>query len=107
MKITLLLSEGCAHKEQARALVQAAIADTGVDAEIEEVMVRTDEDARRASVIGSPSIKVEGLDVEYAEREPDETSSGCRYYNTPAGWKPLPEKGLIVGAISRARARSA
>lgn len=107
VKITMMLSEGCAHKDQARALLSEAIAEAGVEAEIEEIMVRTDEDAKRANVIGSPSIKVEGLDVEYADREPDETSNGCRYYNTPAGWKPLPEKGMILRAISRAQGRTA
>lgn len=107
MKITIALSEGCAHKDQARALLKEAIAEAGVEAEIEEILVRTDEDAKNASVIGSPSIKVEGLDVEYADREPDETSNGCRYYNTPAGWKPLPEKGMILRAISRAQGRTA
>jgi hypothetical protein len=106
VKIQLMLSEGCSHKDAARALLNEAISDTGVEAEIEEIMVRTDEDARIASVIGSPSIKVEGLDIEYADREPDETSNGCRYYNTPAGWKPLPEKGMIVRGIERARGRS-
>ncbi len=107
MKITLMLSEGCAHKDQARALLNEAIAETGVEADIEEIVVRTDEDAKMANVIGSPSIKVEGLDVEYADREPDETSNGCRYYNTPAGWKPFPEKGMIVRAITRAQGRTA
>lgn len=107
MKITLMLSEGCAHKDQARALLNEAIAESGVEAEIDEIMVRTDEDAKMANVIGSPTIKVEGFDVEYADRTPDETSNGCRYYNTPAGWKPLPEKGMILRAISRASGRTA
>ena len=45
----------------------------------------------------------DGVDVEHAEREPAETSPSCRYYNTLAGWKPLPEKGMVVRAIQRAQ----
>ena len=103
MKITLMLSESCSHHEEARALVQGAVAEAGVDAEVEEVLVRTDEDAKLGKVLGSPTIRIEGLDIEYAEREPDETSNGCRYYNTPTGWKPIPEQGMIVRAIARAQ----
>ena len=102
MKITIMLSEGCAHQEETRAVVQEAITDAGVEAEVDEVMVRTDEDAKNAHVIGSPTIRINGQDIEYGEREPDETSNGCRYYNTPSGWKALPTKGMIVYAINRA-----
>ena len=49
--------------------------------------------------------RVNGFDVEYAEREPDETTAGCRYYATPEGWKPLPSRGMIVRAINVARER--
>ena len=39
------------------------------------------------------------------EREPDERSAGVRYFNTMAGWKPIPEKGMLVRALQRARER--
>ena len=32
----------------------------------------------------------------------EETTAGVRYYNTPAGWKSIPEKGLIIRALERA-----
>jgi hypothetical protein len=103
MKITVQFTDSCSHQDAVRDLLREAVADAGVEVEIEESSVRTDEEAQRAKVLGSPTIRVEGLDVEYAEREPDETSNGCRYYNTPAGWKPFPEKGMIIRAIERAR----
>ncbi len=102
MKITLLLTDSCTHRDEARALVDDAITDTGVEAEIEVVQVRTDEEARQVKVLGSPSIRVDGRDIEYGEQEPEETQPGCRYYNSPAGWMPLPDKGLLIRAIERA-----
>ena len=105
MKITLLITDSCAHKDEARRMVDEALAETGADAEVEVVSVRTDDEARQKKVLGSPSIRVDGLDIEYGDREPEETQPGCRYYNTPAGWKPVPEKGLLVRAIERAQAR--
>ena len=103
VKITLMLTDSCTHHDDARTLLREAIAESGAEAAVIEVIVRTDEEAKRAGVIGSPTIQVEGLDVEYADRAPDETSNGCRYYNSPAGWKPYPEQGMIVSAIKRAQ----
>ena len=103
MKITLMLTESCPHGDDARALIDEALAESGVEAEIETVSVRTDEEAHEAKVIGSPTIRVDGLDIEHAEREPPETSANCRYYNSPAGWRPLPDKGMLLRAIERAQ----
>ena len=55
--------------------------------------------------IASPTIRIDGLDVEYQEREPEERSAGQRYFNTPAGWKPYPEVGMIVRALEAAKVR--
>ena len=51
----------------------------------------------------TPTIRVEGLDIEHADREPPETSPNCRYYNSPAGWRPVPDKGMLVRAIEHAQ----
>jgi hypothetical protein len=103
MQITLMLTENCTHHDQARELLNEAIAESGVEAEVEEVMVRTEEEAHDAKVIGSPTVRVDGLDVEHADREPPETSPNCRYYNSPAGWQPVPDKGMLLRAIERAQ----
>ena len=106
MKITLMLTENCSHHDHARAVLNEAIEETGVDAEVEEIQVRTDEEAHNAGVIGSPTIRVDGLDVEHGDREPPETSPNCRYYNSPTGWLPVPDKGMIVRSIESAQAKS-
>lgn len=100
-----MLTESCPHRDDARALVDAAIVETSIDANLEVITVRTDEEARQSKVLGSPSIRVDGRDIEYGEQEPAETQPGCRYYNSPAGWMPIPEKGLLVRAIEAARDR--
>ena len=108
MKIDVWVSRSCSHQEQSRKLVDEAVAEAGVsDVDVAVHQVDGPDDARAQKVIGSPTIRVNGVDVEYAEREPDETSPGCRYYSTPDGWKPLPERGMIVRAITVAKAREA
>jgi hypothetical protein len=108
MEITLQLAERCSHHDQARALLKEALAEVGLsDVPVTETVVRTEEDALAAKCLGSPTIRVNGYDVEYQEREPDETSAGCRYFNTPAGWKPIPEKGMLIRALNTAKQREA
>ena len=109
MEVALTLTErGESHHEEVRSLLREALNEVGLDeVEIQETLIRGDEEAIPIKCIGSPTIRVNGLDVEYREREPDETSAGVRYYNTPAGWKFVPEKGMIVRALELAKADEA
>ena len=79
-------------------MAEAGVSSTTID----ETIIRSDEEAINIKCLGSPTIRINGLDIEYREREPEETTAGVRYYNTPAGWKSIPEKGLIIRALERA-----
>jgi len=105
MEVTLTLTErGQDHHEEVRALLRDALDESGLnDVEVEETTIRGDEEAIAIKCLGSPTIRINGFDVEYQEREPDETTAGVRYYNTPAGWKSIPEKGMILRAIEKAK----
>jgi hypothetical protein len=78
---------------------------TEIEAEVVYTEVTDSEDAKQKRFLGSPSIRVDGIDVEYGEREPDEYQSGTRYYNTPQGWKPYPHARLIANTILEAQQR--
>src|SRR5690606_361171 len=103
--ITMVLSErGKDHWDKVREVLQESIAEAGLEGvEVQESIIRDDEQAIDAKCIGSPTIRVNGLDVEYMEREPDERSAGLRYFNTIAGWTPVPEKGMIVRSLLKAK----
>ncbi len=106
MKIETYLGRGCSHETATRQVIDQALADASItDAELVFISVDTPEDARARRMLGSPTIRVNGIDVEYGDREPDETTTGCRYFNTPDGWKPVPHPGMIVRTINVARAR--
>jgi len=94
--------------ENARTLVEEAVAQAGVpDAEIEVIPIQNDDQAKAQRSLGAPTVRIDGFDAEYAEREPPETTAGARYYSTPDGWQRLPERGMIVFAIKEAQARAA
>src|SRR4051812_23422504 len=108
MRIETYFGRSCSHQDTTRELIQEALQEAGAtEAEVTFAMVDSPEDARAKKVLGSPTIRVNGMDVEYGDREPDETTAGCRYYATPDGWKPVPHRGMIVRAITIAKQREA
>ena len=104
MKIVLYVATDDPLTDDARRLIDEAVGETGIDAEIETRVVTSMDDAQDVRCLGSPTVRVEGRDVEYGEREPPETTNGERYYGTPDGWARLPTVGMITFAINEARA---
>jgi hypothetical protein len=102
MKIEFMYSRSTGKSAEALEALQQALEATGVEAEVAYIEVEGSEEAKRLRFLGSPSIRVEGVDVEYGEREPEEYQSGTRYYNTPQGWKPYPHARLIANTILEA-----
>jgi hypothetical protein len=99
MKIEFLFSKATGRGKEAEDALRLALEAT--DSTIEVVYTEVDgaEDAKDKRFLGSPSIRVNGVDVEYGDREPDEYQAGTRYYNTPEGWKPFPHARLIANTI--------
>jgi hypothetical protein len=102
MRIQVFISPSCSHAEATMAMVKEYLAESGVEAEVEEVVTANFEDAKNVRSLGSPTVRIDGVDIEYGTNEPQEFTSECRYYNTTEGWTPVPPRHLILGAITRA-----
>ncbi len=99
MKIEFLYSKSTGRSAEAEEALRMAIESTEPGLEVVYTEVTDSEDAKDNRFLGSPSIRVDGIDVEYGDREPDEYQAGTRYYNTPQGWKPYPHARLIANTI--------
>jgi hypothetical protein len=64
MKIQILMSPGCRHGEGALKLVTEIVHENALGASVEAIMVATLEDAARWSFPGSPTVRVDGLDID-------------------------------------------
>jgi len=96
MKIDFLFSPECPHEEPAWALVQDVVAGLVPDAELNRVEVRTLEQAQERHCFGSPSVQIDGRDLEGPGRE---ASLSCRLYEDGTG---VPPRWLLEAAILRA-----
>jgi hypothetical protein len=64
VKIQVLMSPGCGHGARAVELVADVAGQLAPGAEVERIPVATLEDAARWSFPGSPTVRVDGVDIE-------------------------------------------
>lgn len=102
MMIQLLYFDGCPHVEAAEARLRAVLEEMAVSAPIERVRIADEAMATRLRFPGSPTIRVEGSDV-----DPPAHDAGfalrCRVYHTPRGLEGVPSAERIRAALERTR----
>jgi hypothetical protein len=101
-RVELLWWKGCPSTAEALAMLRDEMAAVGLDPEQVEVReVSTDSDAEREEFIGSPTIRVDGRDVQPVPDEP--IGLACRVYRLPDGRiSPLPDRAEVRQTLSDA-----
>ena len=100
--VEVLTFEGCPHAEPALELVKRVIADSGVGATVRRVDVPDAEAAAAERFLGSPTIRVNGRDIEPGVGERDQYVLSCRIYRTESGLKGEPDEQWLREALSGA-----
>lgn len=99
MKIEILYFEGCPNHPPSVSRVRGVLKELGVDEEVTEIAVTGEEMAKVVGFLGSPSVRVHGLDVEPAARSSDQVGFGCRTYWDGTRSEGLPSVDMIRRAI--------
>jgi len=106
MEIRFLYSEDCPSHDEALQRLRQAVTEEGIHARIEVIRVDTEEQAVELKFSGSPTIYVDGRDID-PPTEPRYALS-CRAYRLEDGRiSPLPSLLMIHRALKSAMARSA
>lgn len=100
MTIEFLYWQDCPSHEEALARLRSAIAASGrVEAELRIIKVDTEEQARELKFPGSPTIRVNGVDVA-PEGAGGPHGLTCRIYLRPDGRvSPLPPEQMLLDAL--------
>ena len=106
MKVEVLYFDGCPTYKTAEQTLRQALAEEGMDAEVELVAVNTDEEARRLRFPGSPTIRVDGRDL-FPVSDREDWRLGCRVYATPEGLKGSPTAEMLREALTKEAAADA
>lgn len=104
MRVELLAIPGCPHSETARRVLRAEMAALGVPGPITEIVIADEAEARAAAFPGSPTIRVDGADVEPVVGPEAPASMACRVYATGEGLQGWPSADSIRAALRAARA---
>jgi hypothetical protein len=89
------------------AIVERAIAAASVPVELEVVDVETEEQAKDLRCLGSPSVLVEGIDVEPGASGRRDFTSACRLYRCGRGVQGWPDESWVRSALLMASAQPA
>jgi len=101
LKIEFLYWEDCPSHPQAWKLLQEVMGELGIEAPVEQIEVVTDDDAERLAFPGSPTIRVNGTDIDPAGASQMGTALTCRIYRLQDGrFSPVPSKEMIRQALA-------
>ena len=98
MMIEILYFEGCPNLGPTLELAREVVGELGIDTAIREVRVETPDEATRKRFIGSPSVRVNGKDIEPEARERIEYTLSCRIYRGGG----VPPRELLKAALEEA-----
>ena len=101
-RVEILYVEGCPNHESTQALVERIAAEVRLPAEIECVHVRDAETASRLRFLGSPTVRVNGADVEPGAERRSGFVLSCRVYRRERGFSGQPDEGWIRDALTEA-----
>ena len=97
--VEFLYWAGCPSHPEARDLLEEVLQARGVDVGVDVREVRTQEEARELAFPGSPTIRVDGRDVDPAGAE-EPPSLSCRIYRLANGRvSPVPTREQIEEAL--------
>jgi hypothetical protein len=97
MKIEVLYLQGCPGYPPVVDRLRTVLRQEGLPADVYEIEVKDESDATALQFFGSPTIRVNGLDIEADSRSVTETGFACRRYSGG-----LPSEEIIRGALREA-----
>lgn len=98
MTIDILFFDDCPNHVPTAALARELTQALGIDASIREVLIRNPDEAQQHRFFGSPTIRVNGLDIDPDARARADYGFGCRLY----GRSGVPPRELMEAALREA-----
>ncbi len=96
MRARIVFFADCPGRGPAVDLLRRVARDLHIDLDIEEVCVATPEQAARERMLGSPTIQIDGIDIEPSARTRTDFAMSCRVY---PGTQGLPPREMVEAAL--------
>jgi len=106
MKVELLYFDGCRGYGELREHLPRLLQQLGVAATIEQRRVDSEQEAVRERFPGSPTVRVDGRDVDPNTTYRAGHGLRCRLYATDEGMRRTPPDAWIIRALERPGAQA-
>jgi hypothetical protein len=80
MRIEVLYFDGCPNHAPTVEQVKQITADLGVQERVEEIEVTSLDQAQQLRFLGSPTVRVNGVDIDPSARQRTNYGLSCRFY---------------------------
>jgi hypothetical protein len=81
LTLEILYFAGCPHHPDSVGLARDVLAELGLEVEVREIAIETAAAATRHRFIGSPSLRVNGVDIGIEARDRKDFELSCRMYS--------------------------
>ncbi|MGH3092307.1 MAG: DF family (seleno)protein [Gaiellaceae bacterium] len=98
-RVEILYVQGCPNHDRTHALVERVAAELRIEPEIELIEVRDADAALQLRFPGSPTVRVNGRDVEPGGTEGRDFVLSCRVYPREGGFAGQPDEARIRAAL--------
>jgi hypothetical protein len=98
-RIELLYFAGCPTYQVARRTVAEVLEATGMAAEIREVNVSSEAEAHKLGFIGSPTIRIDGQDIDPDAERSERFGLKCRVYTVDGRLLGHPSREMVLAAL--------
>jgi hypothetical protein len=104
--IEVLYVQDCPHYPETLALVERVRAELGIEAQLRTTLIDDQTVADQARFPGSPTVRIDGHDVEPGSEPTTEYTVGCRLYRLEHRFAGQPGERWIREALLRTAGRS-
>lgn len=101
-RIDLLYFDGCPTHELTRQIIAEVLAATGVPADVRVINVTSEAQARELNFIGSPTVRIDGGDVDPSADGAQQYGLKCRIYSIAGKLAGCPSREMILSALQEA-----
>jgi hypothetical protein len=107
MRVELLYFDGCPSHEAFLPRLRALMREAGVDAPVKLRRVESVQAAEAERFLGSPTLLIDGADVDPGAAERRDYGLKCRLYPTDDGLRGVPPDAWVRAALSPTGAHAA
>lgn len=99
--VQLLYLPDCPNYQPTRKLIEQTVNELGIELDLELIAIDDEESAQRLRFLGSPTVRVDGDDIEPAARDRTDAALSCRIYRSERGTRGYPDRTLLQTALRR------